>query len=299
MVGRRKGSGRERHSCDRCCGCAALDAANSLRVYPYVGSSGRRVIDDGEVRSQRSRSPSGSAGVRIVATRFSSLLDGLLLYSVIGSLWLLVAPVSPRVPWRIVAVCWVALTWYLVYRRHRRAGVFVDANGIRLQGMFSSEGLAWSEVAAVLIDDSRRPAYFGDRRLRFLSVIPTAGSQILRHPLPLLARSVPARFAAFCRVYSIDVPLNPTEPWCDRVGVWHGPLREFDPFESIRSIRRAAVGPYRVSVLVNDHGFKVVTEDELTKTITRQASPFASLNEAIDDATTQIQHLSNAPTDHA
>ena len=48
-----------------------------------------------------------------------------------------------------------------------------------------------------------------------------------------------------------------------------------------------------------DDGFKVVTEDELTKTITRQASPFASLNEAIDDATTQIQHLFNAPTDHA
>src|SRR5262249_37833315 len=127
-----------------------------------------------------------------------------------------------------------------------------------------------------------RPAYIGERtRGVYLRVIPTAGPHILHHPLPVMARSVRDRFAAGCRLYSIDVPVNPTEPWCDRVGVWHGPLREFDPLESIRSIRKAAVGPYRVSVRVDGQGFKVVTEDEITKTITRQASSFASLNEAI------------------
>ena len=54
--------------------------------------------------------------------------------------------------------------------------------------------------------------------------------------------------------YQPEVVLNPTPPWLDRFGRWHGDHLDEDPVEAMRSVRRAFVGPWVIRASAKGDG---------------------------------------------
>ena len=81
--------------------------------------------------------------------------------------------------------------------------------------------------------------------------------------------------------------MNPVRPWQDRFGTWHSDLSEFDPEESIRSIRRAAVGGLVIRIEPTGDQFRVVTVDH-TGDLVRESTSISDLKSATDTA---IEHI--------
>ena len=105
---------------------------------------------------------------------------------------------------------------------------------------------------------------------------------------PLLARSALDELTAFVVANGIAVELNPDSPWRDRTGVWHGEMLDFDPAESIRSIRKAAVGPWTVQVYPRGGDFLAITKWTKDGRVVREGQLHATLADAVADGLAQV-----------
>jgi hypothetical protein len=178
----------------------------------------------------------------------------------------------------------IAFGGWVWLRSWRHLGVRVSAQSLRLERVFSSSEVMWTDVVAlrllwvngrlgtgyflVVVPANRRRASCG-----FVPPLEDAGTGLLRQ---FLSDRVPG------------VQVNPVEPWQDRFGEWHGELHEFDPAESIRSVRRAAVGPWLISVKVTSEGFQAVTSDSAGRVV-RESPVLADLSAATEAAIEQVR----------
>lgn len=161
----------------------------------------------------------------------------------------------------------------------------MDTDAIALRCLASTTTLPWREVLAIHL------SWTSDRSGSGYSLfVRTAPSAQARVPaLPYLADEAEWTIRRFIEEHGIDVPVNPAEPWRDRLGGWHGPLLEFDPLESIRTIRKAAIGPCVVRVRVRGDLFEAVTEVAATGEVIDRSSPRATLAAAVDDGVAQVK----------
>lgn len=113
---------------------------------------------------------------------------------------------------------------------------------------------------------------------------------------PLLTADAVDRIALYLRAHAPDVAFNPVQRPVHPL--WHGALQDHDPFESIASVRRAAVGHAMVRVHVLDVGFRAAVEDARTGTIRRSGEIRPTLAAAIGDAIGMIHEEldSGSPT---
>lgn len=110
----------------------------------------------------------------------------------------------------------------------------LDPSGVTIVHVWSSRRIEFANVLCVTGGTSMR--FVGDGQSDGLSV------------------SHEGRYAVedFLHDHAREIKLNPVEPWLDRHGRWHGELHRTDPIESIRSVRKAAVGRWSVEVKVLD-----------------------------------------------
>jgi hypothetical protein len=227
----------------------------------------------------------GESVVRIAGHAMSPLVM-LIVYIAIFATMLLLLLDHTKASLVVEGVLVVGLVW----RGVRVVGIELDERALVSRRMFSQQRVRWSDIAAVEMRWMATRAGAG----MVVTLVPAPGVNLRDVRLPDLARNAPERFAAFTEAHGVDVPLNPVEPWVDRFGTWHAPMLEFDPLESIRSIRRAAVGPYLVSIGVVPEGFQVLTKDERDGSTQRQSPPFERLDEATTEAIQQIRIAQSA-----
>ena len=106
--------------------------------------------------------------------------------------------------------------------------------------------------------------------------------------VPTLATSALEDLQAFVAANGIPVEVNPEPPWRDRTGLWHGDLLDHDPTESIRSIRKAAIGPWVVQVYPRGGEFIAITKWTKDGTAVREGQLRATLAEAVADGVAQV-----------
>ena len=165
------------------------------------------------------------------------------------------------------------------------AALELGGAGLTYRRLFRSASIAWSDLIALQLRwDSGRTGT-GYRMLVVGAPSPTP----VRHWVPLLRREALPLVESYVEEHGIDLPVNPVEPWRDRLGTWHGELHQFDPLESIRSIRRAAVGPWEISVVLSGSTFRAVTKNAQDGSVARESPRRDQLAAAIEDAVAQVR----------
>jgi hypothetical protein len=110
--------------------------------------------------------------------------------------------------------------------------------------------------------------------------------------VPVLVKESAQRFETFFAHHGIGVQANPPSDPRVRFEEWRPRPFEHDPFESIRTVRRAVVGPYVVMVRPRRDRFVAVTIDERTGaqlTVSDDRSDVASATEAAVDQIHALQ----------
>ncbi len=176
----------------------------------------------------------------------------------------------------------LGLGGFVGFRSWSHLGLRLTPASVRFERVFSSADVAWVDVVAVKLDWWHGRYGSGYAAL----VVPAAGRSTLGHVPPLDSTG-----CVMMRKYMADhvpeVLVDPVEPWQDRFGEWHGPLSEFDPEESIRSVRRAAVGPLIIRIEPVADGFRVVTSDRAGRSV-RESPSITDLPTATSIA---IEHI--------
>lgn len=96
----------------------------------------------------------------------------------------------------------------------------------------------------------------------------------------------------YLRLHLPEVPVNPVEPWQDRHGRWHSELHRVDSLESIRTIRRAAVGRWAIEVKVHDSNrFQAIAHTRAGAPGLWAGDEHPTLATATDDAVRMIGEL--------
>ena len=235
---------------------------------------------------------SGQARIRPTVSGWLFGQVPILLAAIVGATSLLIAVGgAPSVGHRVVASLVSLGCLTLLASDWRLAGVELDSAGLTYRRLFRRSRLRWLDVIAVHLrwHSSRS----GTGYLLWFDEVP-ARRRLHLH-VPLLRREALPIVAAFLGAHDIGIPVNPVEPWCDRLGSWHGELYQFDPLESIRSIRRAAVGPWEISVVVSASTFRAVTKNVQNASIVRESPPRNKLVDAIEDAVVQVRDAQTRP----
>lgn len=79
----------------------------------------------------------------------------------------------------------------------------------------------------------------------------------------------------------------PRSPVLDTAGL--------DPFESIRTVRRAAVGTHLVRATLAGSGYAAITSTLEDGVVVRRGPTWPTMCEAIDDASAEIERLLSEP----
>ncbi|MFN6122384.1 MAG: PH domain-containing protein [Actinomycetes bacterium] len=211
-------------------------------------------------------------------------LTGMCAWSiVVGTLLLASGETSLVLPGASLVVVCVSL----VVAHVSRAGVRLDPDGVAIRGVLRRRRVGWAGIASI------RTEYLVDYRgtagdvVRFLDARerPVAGAV----PVPVLVKESATRFETFVALHGIGVPVNPPSDPRARFEVWRPDPFDHDPFESIRTVRRAVVGPYVVIVRPRGDRFVALTIDERTGEPVVVSDDRADLASAIEAAVDQIR----------
>lgn len=226
--------------------------------------------DDAEVTLR------GSISMRLVLS-FVAILVGFMMLTVVTA--------GASVRERQIVLIAIAGPWLaIVIWVFQRPAVRLSAAGMQVRGAFRTTTVTWADVVAITLSwHSGRDGSGYNARLHW-----TPNGQRVKADLPLLARSAGGSLETFVATHGIGIELNPEPPWRDRTGTWHGEMLEFDPTESIRSIRRAAVGPWIVQIYPRGSGFVAITRRAKGGATVREGPLRASLAEAVADGSDQV-----------
>lgn len=166
------------------------------------------------------------------------------------------------------------------------AGVVLDGDGLTIRGSLRRHRIEWAQLATI-----RTSYYVGQRGSgHHVSYLDRRDRQLAPswvHSVYLVDGSA-WRFRAFVEQHGIPVAINPPRypmPGKDR---WRPTPFDHDPFESIRTVRRAVVGPYVVIVRPRGDHFVALTIDERTDEQLVVSDDRADLSSAIEAAIDQI-----------
>jgi hypothetical protein len=197
-----------------------------------------------------------------------------------------VLSVATSMPWAVrlgTGLAAIGLGIFVGMRSWNHLGLRLTPASVRFERVFSSVEIAWSDVLAVQLPWTRGSLGTG-YDVRF---VPAVGQYVSNGGLPPLDSTGYVLMRQYMAQHVPEVRFDPAEPWQDRFGEWHGPLLEFDPEESIRTVRRAAVGPLLIRIQVIADGFRVVTSDPTGRSV-RESSLIADLPTA---TSTAIEHI--------
>jgi hypothetical protein len=154
---------------------------------------------------------------------------------------------------------------------------------------YSSAAVRWVDVAAVHLEwwSLRDGAGYSFR----ITWMPEIAARSVA--LPPLSSGAVGAMKTYVSEHFIPVLINPTEPWMDRSALWHGEGHQYDPFESIRSIRSAAVGPWLVRVLSTEGGFHAMTSNVSDGEVIIEGPVRATRAEATTDGESQIRQCAS------
>jgi hypothetical protein len=182
----------------------------------------------------------------------------------------------------------LAVLWGLamVVRHFVVAGVALDGDGLTIRGSLHRHRIEWAQLAS--IQTTYHASRFGigdhvsylDRRDRQLA--PT-----WVHSVYLVDDSA-WRFRNFVEQHGIPVAINPPRYPMPGKDTWRPTPFDHDPFESIRTVRRAVVGPYVVIVRPRGDRFVALTIDERTDEQVVVSDDRADMASAIEAAIDQI-----------
>lgn len=184
---------------------------------------------------------------------------------------------------RVLGVALVVASAVVGWRIWRRPGMLVTSTGAVLRGVWSTRTVSWTDVAAISSE-------WGATRMAsgwFVSFDMRPGRSRVWLGVPVVGWDA-GLLRDHLRRHAPEVLVNPEEPWRDRFGRWHGEFHEFEPTESIRTVRRAAVGPYVIRVEPSGDGFRAVTTDP-AGVVVRESSVYADLTSATEAALEQIR----------
>jgi hypothetical protein len=199
---------------------------------------------------------------------------------------LLVLFAATSMPWPVrvgAAAASIGLGCFVGVRSWGHLGLRLTPTSVRFERVFSSAEVAWADVLAV-----RLPWTAGRSGSGYAAfIVPTADHPASVGYVPPLDGVGCVLMRQYIGARVPGVRVDPTEPWQDRFGQWHGPMLEFDPEESIRTVRRAAVGSLVIRIEVSADGFRVVTSDPAGRSV-RESSSIADLPTA---TSTAIEHI--------
>ncbi len=174
--------------------------------------------------------------------------------------------------------------WLAVVRGADRLGVVLTPDGIELRSAMRSETVAWTSILGIHL--VWRSWNNGTGFAVELTLVP--GVEGPRRDPPVLGPGADQTMRAYLGRRNIDIPVDPPPPWRDRLGGWHSPLLELDPFESVRTLRRAGVGPWLITVRPLAEGYDAVTTQAHTGEVVRRAEVRSSLLDATEDGVEQV-----------
>jgi hypothetical protein len=206
---------------------------------------------------------------------------------------LIVLGAAAALPWPArlgVAAVAIGLGAAVAVRSWRHLGIRLTPTAIRFERLFSSDEMSWDDVIAVKLPYTNGRNGQGHVAI----VVPVSGRRVSPGYVPPLEGAGSALVRGYIAQQVPKVCVDPEEPWQDRFGEWHGNLLDFDPEESIRSVRRAAVGPLVVRIEASSNGFRAVTSDHTGQSV-RESATFPDLAAATAEA---LKHIELA-RDHA
>ena len=210
-------------------------------------------------------------------------LTGMCGWSIVVGMLLLA---SGEAPLALTGASLVVVGVSLVVAHVSRAGVRLDPDGVAIRGVFRRSRVGWAAIASI------RTEYLVDYRgtagdvVRFLDA--RERSVAGEVSVPVLVKESARRFETFFALHGIGVPVNPPSDPRARYEVWRPEPFDHDPFESIRTVRRAVIGPYVVIVRPQGDRFVALTIDERTGEHVEVSDDLADLASAIDAAVGQI-----------
>ncbi|MDP2292672.1 MAG: hypothetical protein Q8M22_15910 [Actinomycetota bacterium] len=216
---------------------------------------------------------------RVMASAFG--LAPVAVITGVALLWVVELPLPTR---STLGVATIVFGGWVGLRSWRHLGIRVTAQSLRLDRVFSSSEVMWADVIALrmLWENGRLGTGY------FVVVVPASRRRVSVGWVPPLEVAGTELLRQFMSDHVPGVHVDPVEPWQDRFGEWHGELHEFDPAESIRSVRRAAVGRWVISIRVTGDGFQAVTS-EATGRVVRESPVFADLPAATEAAIEQVR----------
>lgn len=209
-------------------------------------------------------------------------LTGMCGWSIVVGMLLLA---SGETPLALTGASLVVVGVSLVVAHMSRAGVRLDPDGVAIRGVLRRSRVGWAAVASI------RTEYLVDYRgtagdvVQFLD----AHERSVAGAVPVLVKESARRFETFVALHGIGVPVNPPSDPRARFEVWRPEPFDHDPFESIRTVRRAVVGPYVVIVRPRGDRFVALTIDERTGEPVVVSDDRADLASAIEAAVDQIR----------
>lgn len=164
--------------------------------------------------------------------------------------------------------------------RWRWQRVRLTPSGLEVRRRFAGPSVRWSEVAALTAAPA--PARHGVG----LAVDAVPFGAAPRPPLlsVVVEEHAEPTIRQFLADHHLDIPVNPPEPWQDRRGGWHAAELATDPFETIRSIQRAWLGPWLVRIDTTPRRARAMVIDRRTDAAVNEAPWRNSVEGATNDA---------------
>lgn len=194
--------------------------------------------------------------------------------------------ISRAATWILVGVTAV-LGGGLVALWRWREGLVLTRVGLERRRLLRTRRVPWTDIVALVATGRSADAHDG-YDLRLVTWPHAKRRRLGATPLP--ERCVVA-LRTFVNQHGIDVGVEVTRPRDDERRTWHRELRGASPEESLRAVRRAAVGPWLVRIVVGNATFQAVVEDAHTSAVRERGPVRTTLVAAIDDGVAMIADL--------
>lgn len=168
-----------------------------------------------------------------------------------------------------------------------REGLVLTRIGLERRRLLRTRRVPWADIVA-LVATCRSSDPHDGYDLRLVTWPHAERARLGGTTLP--ERCVVA-LRTFVAQHGVDVGVEITRPRDDERRTWHRELRGASPEESLRAVRRAAVGPWLVRVVVGNATFQAVVEDAHTSAVRERGPVRSTLAAAIDDGVAMIADL--------
>jgi hypothetical protein len=172
-------------------------------------------------------------------------------------------------------------SWMLNAYWRKGVGLHLSPSGVTSRGFFFTRSAPWTEIATCRVFDDVR--LFG--QVVTFAVQPGTSRREIRSPT--LRNGAETLVREYLRTLGLQSLLRDRPPTV-YAQFTTTELLEHDPVESLRSVRRAAVGDRLIRVRALTDGFRAETTDQSGKRLVRTGEVRATLAEATHDA---IQHV--------